>query len=194
MAAIDCPACQHPVPEESWNLPAECGFCGAQLEVVAFPAMFAPPAVASPEAIAESSEAACFYHPENRAVVPCDGCGKFLCAVCDLDLDGRHLCHECLDRGIKGNAASIEDRRVLWDSMALGLTTWPLFGVYLPIFTAPIALFLAFRHWRAPASIVPRTRIRWVIAVVLAIAEIVGIAALILWAIQVAQRAPAAGD
>lgn len=166
----------------------ECRFCGAQVESIVFPAMFAPPAAAIPEAIAEASEAACFYHPENRAVIPCDACGKFLCTVCDLDLDGRHLCHECLDRGIQGKAATLEDRRVLWDSMALGLATWPLITIYLPIFCAPIALFLAIRHWRAPASILPRTRIRWVIAIVLSIAEIVGYVALILWAIQIAQR------
>lgn len=166
----------------------ECQFCGAQLETIVFPAMFAPPAAAIPEAIAEASEAACFYHPENRAVIPCDACGKFLCTVCDLDLDGRHLCHECLDRGIQGKAATLEDRRVLWDSMALGLATWPLITIYLPIFSAPIALFLAIRHWRAPASVLPRTRIRWVIAIVLSIAEIVGFVALILWVIQVANQ------
>jgi len=26
------------------------------------------------------TEAACFYHPQKKAVIPCDSCGRFLCA------------------------------------------------------------------------------------------------------------------
>lgn len=188
MAVIECPGCQHMVPEESWNVFTECRFCGAQVEAVTFPALLAPAAAVKVEAVAESSEASCYYHPENRAAVACDGCGKFLCTVCDLDLAGEHLCHECLERGIKSKSAALDDSRVLYDSMALHLTTWPLLTIYLPIFTAPVALFLAFRHWRAPSSILPRTRIRWWIAAILAIIEIVGLVGLVLWVIQVARR------
>ena len=37
-----------------------------------------------------------------------------------------------------------------------------------------MAIYLAIRHWRAPASIVPRTRIRYYLALVFAGTEIVG--------------------
>ncbi len=154
-----------------------------------FPAMYSGTAAQAAEAVADGGEASCFYHPENRAAVPCDSCGKFLCAVCDLDLDGRHLCHECLDRGIKTRTATIEDERILWDSMALHLTTWPVLTVYLPIFTAPIALYLVIRHWGQPPGILPRSSTRKILALVLAVIELAGLTALILWVIQVAQRA-----
>lgn len=188
MAVIDCPGCGNAIPEDSWNQWTRCGTCRARIEPVTFPALDVPPGATLPESVADASEASCFYHPENRAAVPCDACGKFLCKVCDLDLDGRHLCHECLDRGIRSKSASLDDTRILYDSMALHLAAWPVLGVYLPLFTAPVVLFLAFRHMGSPSSILPRTRIRWWIAIGLAVLEIVAIVALILWAFSIARR------
>lgn len=188
MPSISCPACGVPIPEESWNQYTECESCSARVEAITFPALYTPLPNAMPEAVGDEGEASCFYHPANRAVVPCDGCGKFLCALCDLDLDGRHLCHECLDRGIQTKAATLEDSRVLYDSMALGLTTWPLITIYLPLITAPVALFLAFRHMGEPGGVLPRTRVRWWIAIVLAVVELLAWTALLLWAFRFASR------
>lgn len=126
-----------------------------------------------PQAIADAAEASCFYHPANRAAITCEVCGRFLCALCDLDLDGRHLCPSCLDRGAKiEKAPTLEERRVLYDSMALHLATWPILTFWLPIFTAPGALYLVMRHWRTPTSILPRTRVRYWLAILFALVEI----------------------
>jgi len=40
--------------------------------------------------------------------------------------------------------------------------------------TAPAALYLTVRHWRTPLSIFPRTKIRFIIAFLLAAAQLVG--------------------
>ena len=46
----------------------------------------------SGERILVEGEAACFYHAEKRATVACSACGRFLCALCDLDFSDHHFC------------------------------------------------------------------------------------------------------
>ena len=74
------------------------------------------------EAIVVEGEAACFYHPGKRATVPCGVCGRFLCALCDLELNGRHVCPACLETSRrKGDLRNLDTRRMLYDSAALSL-------------------------------------------------------------------------
>jgi hypothetical protein len=111
-----------------------------------------------------------------------------------LDLDGRRMCPVCLDRSLKvEKAASLEPQRIQYDSLALHLLTWPLLTFWFPILTAPAALFVVIRHWNTRMSILPRTRFRLWVALLLAVAEIVGIIlmiALLVWAVvRTGQRA-----
>ena len=69
----------------------------------------------------------------------------------------------------------MENRRTLYDSIALSLAVLPLvilFFWFFTIVTAPMALFIAIRYWNAPRSIVHRTRIRYVVAMTVASVEI----------------------
>ncbi|HWB59985.1 MAG TPA: hypothetical protein VG733_10860 [Chthoniobacteraceae bacterium] len=159
----------------------QCPACGAKALVELYPAMFRPFADGHPgEKIASAEEAACFYHPQKRATVPCDACGRFLCALCDVDLNGQHLCPGCIQTGKKkGKLKNLENQRVLYDNIALMLTILPFanplffFTVYFTIITAPIALYLSIRHWKSPSSIVPRlNHLRFSIAIVLALLQI----------------------
>jgi len=50
----------------------------------------------------------------------------------------------------------------------------PLLIFYFTIITAPAALFVAIRHWNSPSSIIPRTKIRFVVAIVIALVELAG--------------------
>jgi hypothetical protein len=68
---------------------------------------------------------------------------------------------------------------VLYDSIALSLAVYALLIFYLTLVTAPIAIFIAIRHWNSPRSIVHRTKIRLVLAIAIAAAELVGWAVLI---------------
>jgi hypothetical protein len=58
--------------------------------------------------------------------------------------------------------------------MALSLALLPLLIFYFTILTAPMAMYIALRYWNAPRSIVHRTRIRYVLALLIAAAQMAG--------------------
>src|SRR6266446_3552655 len=127
---ISCTRCHTPVPESFFNhaAPAPCPGCGSPLEVEIFPALFRQIAEGkSGETILVEGEASCFYHPQKRAVIPCASCGRFLCALCDVELNNEHLCPVCLETGRrKGNLTQLESKRMLYDSTALMLSVVPV--------------------------------------------------------------------
>jgi hypothetical protein len=179
---IQCGACSWPLPAESWNResPVACPGCGTPGRVLAFPAIVRVPVGAAPEALGGDTEASCFYHSRNRAASPCEECGRFLCRLCELDVDGRRICPGCFAAGVRGRKIQeVETKRTMYDSMALALATLPVF-LFWPVFgTAPVTLYLVVRHWNSPRSIVPRTRIRFYLAALFALAEIGGLGFLI---------------
>lgn len=155
-----------------------CDSCGISLRLDVFPALFRRmPGGLAPQPVVAQGEANCFYHASKKAVVPCDSCGRFLCALCDLELDGRHLCPACLETGrAKGKMEKLIDERMLPDYLALALVFLPLLiGFWPSLLGAPAALYVVIRHWRASGSLTSRhTRLRLAAAAVLAIAEIIG--------------------
>lgn len=153
------------------------------MRVSAFPAVAAIRAGSLPEAIAAESEASCFYHAGSRAAIPCDQCGRFLCQLCDIEIGGRHLCPACFQAGVSERKIEVvETRRTMYDSVALAFAILPALLVWPMVVGAPAALWVVFRRWRSPGSIVPRTRIRYYLAALIALAEIAGMAAAI-WAV-----------
>jgi hypothetical protein len=66
----------------------------------------------------------------------------------------------------------LENRRTLYDNVALVVATLPFLMVWPTIITAPMAIFLSIRYWKAPSSIVRRTKVRFVLAIVFALLEI----------------------
>ena len=139
-----------------------CPGCGDPLQVEVFPALFRRCLPVKGETIIES-ESSCFYHPQKKAVVPCQGCGRFLCALCDCELRGQHFCPACLEVGQKGKIKSLENQRTLYDGIALSLAILPLLIFYFTMVTAPMALYVAIRYWNAPRSIVHRTKISYML-------------------------------
>ncbi len=175
---VQCPQCAAALPAGQWNQPelAACPSCRALLQVEVFPALFREPKLAGTgEALVAPEDASCFYHPARKAVQPCEACGRFLCALCDCELNGQHLCPTCLEVGKKkGKLANLENRRTLYDSIALALAIIPLLIFYFTIVPAPLALYLAIRHWNTPTSIIRRTKVRFVAAIVLAALQMAG--------------------
>jgi hypothetical protein len=172
---LECSRCSAPVPHEDWNREhAFCLVCRAPLEALIFPAFFSQrEAASSGTAVMEAGEASCFYHPQKRAVVPCDQCGRFLCGLCQVEFLGQNWCPQCIEANSqKGKLAHLDSNRSLYDNMALILATAPLPLFALTIFTAPVALYVTIRYWSAPGSILPRTKIRFVIAAALATIQI----------------------
>jgi len=159
-----------------------CLSCGVAIRADAFPALIRKmPAVQTGELLQTDNEASCFYHPKKKATVPCSVCGRFLCALCDVVLDGRSMCLTCMETGKnQRKIKSIENTRTLYDNRALSIAVIPLLFVYLTIITAPIALFMSFWYWKKPSSIIPRTKIRFIIAIILSLLQIAGWL-LVLW-------------
>jgi hypothetical protein len=172
---LACSSCNAPVPAEDWNREhAFCATCRAPLHVLVFPAFFSQPAAASSgTAVLEAGEASCFYHPQKQAVVPCDRCGRFLCSLCQVEFLGQNWCPRCIQASSeKGQLAQLDPSRKLYDNLALMLAIFPALLVWPTIITAPVTLYLCARYWRAPSSIVPRTKARFYFAIVLAVLQI----------------------
>lgn len=175
---LHCPKCSRALNPEQINQGhlTPCPNCDSLLEAEVFPASFRAPAPGrGGEALLVDNEASCFYHPQKKAILPCEGCGRFLCGLCDCELQGRHFCPACLETGKKkGKIKNLEKERTLYDSIALALALYPLLIFYFTIITAPMALIIALRFWNAPRSIIHRTRIRLILAIVLSSAQLLG--------------------
>ncbi|MEI9894526.1 MAG: hypothetical protein WDN28_11725 [Chthoniobacter sp.] len=158
-----------------------CPSCRARLQVEVFPAVLRPPGLGvAGETVVLDGEATCFFHATKRAVVPCGSCGRFLCAVCDVEMNGEHLCSLCIESGKKkGRMQKLENKRTLYDNLALAVALIPMIFGYTTIIGAPIAIFIAIRYWNAPSSVVPRTRWRSVVAIIVALLQLVGWAVVI---------------
>ena len=182
---ITCPNCGAFLPATVAELQslAECPACLRSTEVTVFPAYERPVAVGvAAEKVVMEGEATCFYHPANRAQVPCDACGRFLCALCDLDLSGKHLCPQCLEKAMaKNTLQSVERTRTRWDIIVFLLLLLPLmpcFMLFVPL-TALAALAFIGIKWKAPPSLVSNTRLRYIIFTILAVIEL--LAGSIMW-------------
>lgn len=171
-----CAQCDTVLPASFFNTGLRaCPTCGHRCRADVFPAFFAPHEICSGEQPALDGKAVCFYHSRNKAVVPCDSCGRFLCELCRIDLGSRHLCPQCLQSGKKkGKIRDIEKHRVLYDDVALALAIIPMLFYFVTVITAPGVIFLTIKHWRSPSSIIPRSRFRFVAASFLALLQIAG--------------------
>jgi hypothetical protein len=178
---LACPKCKTGLSAEFFNTPdlTPCPGCRAPAYVEVFPALFQTPAPApSGAAILTGSESSCFYHPQKKAVVPCESCGRFLCALCDVEMKGQHLCPACLSAGKKkGKLKHLQDQRVLYDSIAVAMAAYPLLLWPFTLVMAPMALYIAIRHWNAPSSLIPRSKVRFLVAIILASLELLAWAA-----------------
>ena len=181
-APVLCTSCSTPVPAAYFNAPdfTTCPSCNASLLVRVFPALSRPMARGQAgERITEAGQAACFYHPNKTAHVPCEACGRFICALCDVELHGQHLCPACIESGRrKGSLTTLENRRVLWDNIALWTAVVPVATVFffmMTIVTSPAAILLAIIGWRKPRSLVPRwSKLRFIFTIVFSLATLGG--------------------
>jgi len=146
---LACPVCDTPLKPGATGQVVDitCPSCGAGIQAAVFPALFRPRAAAG--------ETRCFYHKDKKAVVPCSVCGRFLCALCDIHMHGRHLCPACMT-SCKQGRDNLENHRLLYDKIALYLSIIPftIFLWFMAIITAPAAIFVVIRYW-PPTALCP---------------------------------------
>lgn len=179
---IRCTNCTANLPDESLNSQrfVPCPICQSFIRADVFPAAYKTlSGGTSGELLLMDDESSCFYHPKKQAVTTCSYCGRFLCSLCDVDFNNQHFCTSCLESGKKkGKINKLENSRIQYDNLVLGLAIFPIFTVYFPILTAPATIFLVIRYWKKPSGIIKRNKFRMILALLIAGLQIAGLSIL----------------
>jgi len=126
-------------------------------------------------ALQVDKEAGCFYHPRKKAVVPCATCVRFRCPRGDFRFIDKHLSPGGFEKGkTPRKIKNLENHRTCYDTVALLVATVSILIYWFTIFTAPIVIYLTVRHWKSPSSVIPRTKIRFILASIIAGVQIAG--------------------
>jgi hypothetical protein len=163
---VICPHCSADIPADSaWQ---SCPYCQKQLQLRIWPVIRQN----NNAAAAMSDQATCFFHPEKAFQACCQRCGRFVCALCDLQLGAEHVCPACFERGransgVEAAKAEWRYRDVLYDSIAL-TTGWGWI-LFWPVVLAaiPTVIVLHVKYRKAPRSyLIPRSGWRFWMAYV----------------------------
>jgi hypothetical protein len=187
--ALACTQCKGELPPGLVNLSGfvRCPHCKSEIMADVFPAILRAPEQGSVgETLVVDTHASCFYHEQKQAATVCGTCGRFICSLCDVEVEGQHLCPPCLENSHKqGKLKTLENRRTLHATIALHLCIGSVLFFYISFITGPFALYWAIKHRNAPSSIVRNTKFTWGLAVFLSslitLGWIVGIIALIVY-------------
>ncbi len=174
--SIACKRCGGMIPASFYNKDSfsSCPICNTPTMIRVYPALYSENSVTKAESISEG-KAACYYHPQNIAMASCESCGRFLCNVCDIELDFSHICPSCLEEGRrKRRINNLDSGRTIYDSIALKLSFYPLILFPITIFTAPVSFYLAARNFNKPLSITSRSKYKFIAAIVISSIQILG--------------------
>jgi len=173
-AVVDAPSTEVP-----------CFRCALDTELAVFPALFRERAVGrAGEILLTETESSCFYHPAKKAAIACDGCGRFLCTLCDIEIGTQHLCPACMEAGqARSKNTRLHKETVYYDEIAFALAALPMVFIWPTLVTAPIAIYVVLRYRKKPLGILPRRRWRFAAAFLLAVLQIAGWLALLAFAL-----------
>jgi hypothetical protein len=159
VGAVICPGCNGDVlAKETTTGGQSCPYCQKWLQIRVWSAALQETSAAD----ALSNQATCFFHPDKAFQACCRRCGRFVCALCDLQLGAEHVCPACFERGSGDSGATAGEsewrqRDILYDSIAATvgwgwIIFWPTFVAALPA-----AIFLHVKYRKAPRSyLIPR--------------------------------------
>lgn len=188
-ATVSCPRCRVVLSEDPrpGNEERTCHICGADLRFLVFPRLIRQPKKEAAAALSQQGDASCVFYPELKAQYVCEECGSFLSEKASVNWGGRQYCMPCLHHlREKKSDTDFQAKTVIHENRALALT---LFLLPLSLFTAPVAIFILLKHRKASASFIPRTRLRWWLALLVA-AAITGlwVSIFIVWASLIARE------
>ena len=174
---IGCPACKIRLDAGNWAgvERTDCPVCGRSLQWRVFPALFLPRSQTDTPSASLTDESRCFFHADRPAALVCEACGRFICRLCDVAFEGKHLCPTCINAGMrKGRFAHLDRGRIRWDSLALSLAILPLLLWPFTLLTAPATIGVVVYGWRKPRSLVAPNGWRFVVAALFASLQIAG--------------------
>jgi len=167
MIVTKCLACAHPLSTNPATLnvaESRCDVCGARQIQLIYPANFLRAEIAHAGKAADGT-ASCFHHDTSAATEVCDGCGRYLCALCMLEIPlpatsppdfPKRLCAGCFEHRVNEETTQsawdlFRTRYTRYDiligGLVLGVVFLPPLLVLSP-FAWPIALILIVRYWR----------------------------------------------
>jgi len=115
-------------------------------------------------------ESSCYFHPHYAAQTVCELSGRLICNLCATTWEGKTVSLDALQTHLQGDRST---NKMKWDDLALALVIWPNLLCFGTILTAPIALVICLLKWReGPTGLLRRSRWRYVVAALLALAEI----------------------
>ena len=154
LAAVACPYCAGSIASGETNTERQtCLHCGKRLEIRAWSVVRQK----TKAAMALSDQSTCFFHPDKAFQACCQRCGRFVCALCDLQLGAEHVCPTCFERGrgdsgAEAGGAEWRSRDVLYDSIAMTVGWgWILFWPTIVV-AFPAVIFLHMKYRKAPRS------------------------------------------
>jgi len=173
---IRCPACNVALDKETGHLEelSPCPACGALLQIEIFPALNRRIEQGkAAESLLVDDDSSCFYHPTKKAVVCCEGCGRFLCSLCQVELENCNLCPSCLEGGREGDLPRLlHNRHFLHGEVALALSIFPLLFIFPTIVTAPAVLFYVIWFWKDYSGVLSQQRLKMILAFLLASSQV----------------------
>ncbi len=183
---FECARCgmRRTLPVGGDSIVGACPSCGATHRIEFFPALLRASSGQRAENLVLDTESSCFFHPTKRAATACEGCGRFICALCEIDMGSQHLCPRCVEQGhASGTLEPLKTEYTRYDQIALVLAVLPLLFFYLTLFTAPMAIYFCVRHWRQDAGVLPHGRGAVMTAFVFAVLEVIGWIVVLSWLI-----------
>lgn len=155
---LACPKCKRTVPEVYWQGVdvVRCPACESEFEQLRFPALLAAQRVERATLLG-LGEANCYFHAENRAEHACDGCGRYVCAVCRVPVAEKHFCPSCLETRTERRKLP-ENHRILYDRLALVAAFLPIIMWPITLVTAPAALVFCWFAWKKPGGLAAKWR------------------------------------
>jgi hypothetical protein len=192
-ANLSCPHCSERLPVNLFvpGHPGECPACHSQVEAHIFPEFYRDSFARPDVHPAQEHEAVCYFHSRYRARIPCDNCGRFLCEICAISVGSRQLCADCLSQLRKQrNETGLVQYAPLFDNVALFLVTAPVVTVIFGVFTilsAPVSSFLSIYYWSRQWNLLPRSRLRFGVAILISVL-LIGFWAFVFYYVAITRR------
>lgn len=144
---VICKKCKALLPldaEKSGALSA-CPSCAEPYRIDVFPRVQHREQSKDPVPIDSEDQARCFFHEKFQAAIPCDGCGRFLCQLCDINFQGGHRCISCIEQMKKEKSSLLVNSETRWGNLAKMSLVMSLPFWFLSFVTIPVGMFLFFK-------------------------------------------------
>lgn len=127
------------------------------------------------ETLITDEDASCFFHPEKKAALPCHDCGRFICSLCDVNMDDKHFCPTCLNNEADKKEEGIFVKKMIqYDSLAMSISILSFLMWPITCITMFVVFFMCFKFWNKKPSLVRNNKWRFVVAFLIATGQLVG--------------------